>query len=776
MHVGSTFASSAAVATNGAGFLTAWTTGYSPSQASAVMLTPADAAGNALPSVAYPTATGVNLLAVIAVRGEYLVAWSDNFKLHLLRVAPPATVRGETTLPKLLIGSIFTDGDRIFVLTSQPAERKFQLFTIDAAGTILSSREYRLTNGFGVGRIVATAGDDLLVLAGAYSISTFLHRLSPDGGVRTKDLPIYWRTSISALWNGSAPVVAAVETDGTLQAGIIDADDSISSAHQVVSHPLFVDRAQIIRVGGRFVAVFDARANPKDPQSRPSVYAQAMNDDTSPSGAPLLLAPGQLATATGSDRDAMVVASGNTLQAIRLEFDQGALADRTMTTISNIPAPQSPIGVVSDGASFLALYAENALSGSTANAARLDLVGDVDAPAELSSSGPFGVISQHALAFGGGVAVAVSSDYHNVFIRRFTRDGALLDAQPIAVKSEVHPDALPIVASDGRDFLVAWGDMSGTVMGIVVRPDGTISEPRVLSRSTGIRLSYAVPQLVWDGRQYALIAERTFHTGDPHDYDLGAQIEAMRVGADGSPIDAAPIVLDYPRGLLAIATDGREVFLVGRRGSDLVFGRAIVDAHPHIVQQPTRIFSWFGSIAPAVMWNGGSYLLAWRYDAGTDISFLACTHVDSDGSFDAPRVIAAGAATGPPLLAVNSLGTEVLMMQEVRDGASRAVVYTAGEINGAVPAAPRPPLMIFARISAEQMLTAEWVPGSNDARGYFIEGFTGGWYPRADVPPDATRATLRASGKVRVTAWNEGGMASSNELRAIFERPRAASH
>jgi len=98
----------------------------------------------------------------------------------------------------------------------------------------------------------------------------------------------------------------------------------------------------------------------------------------------------------------------------------------------------------------------------------------------------------------------------NVYAERLSSALAVIDAQPIALA--VSPPTWntsewqPIVASDGRDFLVAWtrqwADADGTGMGVRSRPvhaDGSVGEPAQLVEGEAY-----VHSVVWDGTRYAV--------------------------------------------------------------------------------------------------------------------------------------------------------------------------------------------------------------------------------------------------------------------------------
>lgn len=87
----------------------------------------------------------------------------------------------------------------------------------------------------------------------------------------------------------------------------------------------------------------------------------------------------------------------------------------------------------------------------------------------------------------------------NIYAARLSSALTLLDTQPIAIAASTFDEQTPLVASDGRDFVVAWTrhDATHDLYLRHVHTDGTIGDATLVPNSNGL-------SLVWDGFQYAV--------------------------------------------------------------------------------------------------------------------------------------------------------------------------------------------------------------------------------------------------------------------------------
>ena len=116
-----------------------------------------------------------------------------------------------------------------------------------------------------------------------------------------------------------------------------------------------------------------------------------------------------------------------------------------------------------------------------------------------------GVQERPRVAFGGGVFLVVWQDLRNgkdydVLAARVSREGKVLDAEPLTVAAAPRTQALPAVASDGNGFLVAWQGLSGDEtayrgFAAPVSADGKVAA----AVETG---ATPQPMLAWGGNGY----------------------------------------------------------------------------------------------------------------------------------------------------------------------------------------------------------------------------------------------------------------------------------
>jgi hypothetical protein len=177
----------------------------------------------------------------------------------------------------------------------------------------------------------------------------------------------------------------------------------------------------------------------------------------------------------------------------------------------------------------------------------------------------------------------------------------------------------PAIASDGRDFLVAWTDSRGTdtsdIMGARVKGDGTLLDP------TGFLISYAPsgqsdPDIAYGGGQF-FVAWTDYRNNGVSD------IYGARVDPKGEVLDKTGIALTTTGGGEYgpdVASDGSTFFVVWgdyRAATADVYGRR-VDAmgNPDAAATPLVTVTGSDQDAPSVAYGVksgvGKYLVAYR--------------------------------------------------------------------------------------------------------------------------------------------------------------------
>jgi hypothetical protein len=168
------------------------------------------------------------------------------------------------------------------------------------------------------------------------------------------------------------------------------------------------------------------------------------------------------------------------------------------------------------------------------------------------------------------------NDSADVYAARVTPDGSVLDPRgiPIAVGGEMH--SLPAVAFNGSNYLVVWGDINEQLVGTIrcarVSPDGQVLD------SAGIFICTApeacLPVVASDGANWLSAW---------YDWRSGANpgVYAARVTAAGQVLDSGGFAVadaDEGEGLAALASDGTNYLAVWERlnGSMLDLRGAII--------------------------------------------------------------------------------------------------------------------------------------------------------------------------------------------------------
>jgi len=125
----------------------------------------------------------------------------------------------------------------------------------------------------------------------------------------------------------------------------------------------------------------------------------------------------------------------------------------------------------------------------------------------------------------------------------------------LTLASTPHNEVLPSVASDGKDFLVAWAEYSPEAKSYAPVCARVSSEGKLLDKEP-VRLSKsgAAPKAVYNGRDYVVV------------YDKRDSVWARRVSTGGELLDKEAL---KPSGLMgnapAVASDGRDAVVLAAR-------------------------------------------------------------------------------------------------------------------------------------------------------------------------------------------------------------------
>ena len=219
----------------------------------------------------------------------------------------------------------------------------------------------------------------------------------------------------------------------------------------------------------------------------------------------------------------------------------------------------------------------------------------------------------------------------DIYGARITPEGRRLDLNPIPICTAPGPQTYPAVASDGRDFLVAWHGATDNVTyddiyGARVTADGVVLDPNGFLIS-GAASSQFGASLAFNGTHY-LVVWYDYRNSD--ETRLRNDIYGARVGADGVVLDPGGIAIctaenmQWAPGVAALGED----FFVAWDDSGTQAERGTIVTSAGVVRNPNGLllspnFSGYG---PAVVANASGYLSLWtdgRNYPGTQYDIFA---------------------------------------------------------------------------------------------------------------------------------------------------------
>jgi len=150
--------------------------------------------------------------------------------------------------------------------------------------------------------------------------------------------------------------------------------------------------------------------------------------------------------------------------------------------------------------------------------------------------------------------VVWKQSYNRLLGSRLATDGTILDPQSLAIHQPETVDGplVPVVASNGTDFLVLWsGSIAGSGYAVSITAervsgDGEVGRSREVahgSTASGLRPAGFEPVVASNGSEYLVVwghGDTVFH--DPGSTALYS-IEAARVSSTGQLLDYPPLVL-----------------------------------------------------------------------------------------------------------------------------------------------------------------------------------------------------------------------------------------
>lgn len=353
------------------------------------------------------------------------------------------------------------------------------------------------------------------------------------------------------------------------------------------------------------------------------------------------------------------------------------------------PNNTSSARTASNGRIFLTVWVEGALDGETdLMGARMTHTGELLDPIGFPISTAAGDQFNPAVASDGEHFLVVWVDtrdgHRRLFGGRVSSGGIVLDPQGFALTREGEGGfAYPLVASNRREYLVAWGLFSN-VFGRRVALDGTlIDETPITIASYPFALPNAVVSngqdflVVWEGR-----SEDDFNAG---------HILGTRVNHDGKVLDPDGIRMSVASGTQHSPVAGSAngdylvVWVDSSSGNDPtgirldIYGARVTASGTVLDQNGIPISVAAGQQhAPAVASDGSDYLVTWSDARGPNNFRCTGARVTFGGVVLEKEGFPIGTLTGIPTVAFAN-SNYVVVANELRNVAAMRV-STAGEV------------------------------------------------------------------------------------------------
>jgi hypothetical protein len=748
------------VATNGETFVTLWS--FNGELYAAI----ADATGRRVttvdvPVIPIPFAYSLPNYALTTAGRDYILFWSDSSSSYLTNLGPdvnPSETVKLRGVPGLTMVSVASNGSQILVSATTSAFA----YLVNRDGSL--ARSPVDLQGFGRPR-ASWSGRDFLV-AVAQNNGVFLHRITSNSETRIQI------SSATGIFSDPMPGFAAVAESGTetmvvwsegadsptpnptLWSAVVGDDGSVTK--QEISSTIS-GQTNVVWNGESYVASAGKYAMRLDRRGlllgSPVMVGHYLDD---------VAVLGEIAYGVGvSPFEGIAIAT--------ILRTAGSIHDARSEYVSITPAAQQEPAIAADGTDFITVFREQTATTKSITAAKLDR-SRTAAAADAIPIADTTSYAEASIEHGGSTYLVTWADAGGVYARRLSNQGAALDVQPIRIADNEYPQR-PDVAWNGNAFVVVWA-AAGGIDDATVGEDGAVSAARLITTAGSME-----PRLAWNGRLFLLVYGVQQQCSFECMPQRGATY-AVRVAADGTPLDQTPASIDRPKSSISyaaaratVASNGAE-FLVAL---DKDSGAAVVNVHTDgasIVTDPAKqIFDWFAFVTNDITWNGHDYVVASRYSMVTK-TWLSLAHLSPSGD-----VLSRGVAelakfdTTPPAVASNSLGESVVVIAEaVSDPpVQRIRAYVDADFIAAPPR-PSPPTNVAAT-GTPANFTLSWnVPPG--AEGIAVQP-NGAPFTFAVIPaPDHSHTfDNTAVSYVTVRAFNAGGL-SDPVTTGVWAPPR----
>jgi hypothetical protein len=643
---------------------------------------------------------------------------------------------------------------------------------------------------------VTTAGDDFILTLIANN-GVFVERVSPEGEIRSPgpialDSRITGRATTSSSGDSSLTVWTAVSANGTeIWAAAIASDGTVLGRSKLPWQPTGeVVGLTVTAVSGSYLLILTTRRATGAYTAELETSVIRIGADAAPlDSAPNVVASGSAAApflgsiAANSKRLFAVnveqLVTGSRIVATSFALDD-SLSDRRTDVLSNVTRRQASPAVASDGFDFRAAWSDQTAETQAVTTARVSRDGfplDGSGRDLMRVNGFMGAI---ALSYASTNYVIVWHHYQQLWAQRFTPSGDPVDSAPILLRSGLKAPLQLSVTSDGSRFFIVWAN-EGRIFGGFLMPDGAMTEARQLSPDVvNSTEDHTDPDIAWDGVRFLLVWTSYYPSLFPV-IPTPSNTQAVRLTADGSPIDGGPTRITATRTMSAgarahVASNRAGEFLITTDEENVVTAHRVRgDSGELQIGSAIPIFTWWNSVVSDVAWDGVDYVVAWRYGFYAERAWIGTTRVAANAF--SPLVIETGPpdVLTPPSVASNTLGDTLVVISEVRGDSARARGYFTNEMSP-MPPPPSPPINVRV-VKGQYNLTVTWQGSSTDESGFLIESRA----PHSStfgfllaVPADTPSATIFPGqvDSVRIRAFNAGGVSEPSAAASVTAPPR----
>jgi hypothetical protein len=291
----------------------------------------------------------------------------------------------------------------------------------------------------------------------------------------------------------------------------------------------------------------------------------------------------------------------------------GVLRDSTPVLLSWTASLQDNPAIASDGHNYLIAWEEyRNIEEPFIYGAIVTPQGNVIGNGSLPICTDTGVQDAPAVAYGDGIYFVVwrghgQESSWDVYGRRISSDGVLLDSAPIDITSYGAAQEWPSIAFDGHNFLVVWQDdyyyPNYHIYGARVTPAGVklTSWPGLPVCTEG---SAQNPRVAWVDTNYLVVWP-------------GADVYSRRVNPDGTLPDTSPYPTVPGGGILPVIASNGSNCLVSWYAEDTAIHvqAALTDCAGH--RTDSSVFELGHGSVPSVAFDSQNYFVAWQTGSNT---------------------------------------------------------------------------------------------------------------------------------------------------------------